>query len=159
MSGAQIYFVAKERERCSQFLAEVSLNKRDFCDHLAAEFGSYRSQTRISVVTGQAKRNNSYAADARVFGSQVGNRSPKNLTVVDVGTKHHLRMDINARLEKTFELRRNIGPLLIDSQQVGTYVQVSRMNRNVLRRESLLDNSSHLVFADRGECGVVTVKK
>src|SRR5258705_5967786 len=49
--------------------------------------------------------------------------------------------------------------MFVDPKQVCTYVQISRMDRNVLRRKSLFDYALHFIFTDRGERGVVSVKE
>src|SRR5215210_4360379 len=42
---------------------------------------------------------------------------------------------------------------------MGADIQIGRMNRDVLRRQALLDDARHLVFGDGGERGVVAVEK
>src|SRR5215208_7612661 len=55
--------------------------------------------------------------------------------------------------------RRDICALFVDTEHVCANVEISRVYRNVLRRQTLFNYPAHLVFGDRRQRCVVAVKK
>ena len=58
-----------------------------------------------------------------------------------------------------FSLPRNVGALFVNAEQVSAHRKIGGVNRNVLRRQSLLDDPLHFIFSDRSQRRVVAVKK
>src|SRR5260370_28373795 len=68
-------------------------------------------------------------------------------------------MNVYTGIKQTFQRSCYVSPLFVESEQIGAHVQVGRMHRDVLRRQSLLDNAMQLIFRDRRQGSVVAVKK
>src|SRR6185369_5209782 len=83
----------------------------------------------------------------------------QHLTVVYAGTEHNLRVDLDACVEQSPDLRPNVGALLIDAEQIRAHFQISRVHGNVLRRQTLFDDAAYLVFADGSQRRVVAIQE
>ena len=90
---------------------------------------------------------------------EIRNRAPQDFPVVDVRAQHNLRVNFNSRVEQLLHFRADVRALRINTQQISAHVQIRRVHRDVLWRETLFDHSRHFVRSNRSQCGVITVKK
>jgi protein involved in polysaccharide export with SLBB domain len=135
------------------------LDVSNLIDHVATELRRHAREARIAVVTGKTKRHDRNTRDARKLSRQIEDRFLQHFVVIDIRTQHHLRVHFNARIEQSCNLSGDVGALFIDAEQVRAHVEIRRMDRNVLRRQSLFDDAAHLVFGYGRERGVVAVQE
>jgi hypothetical protein len=57
-------------------------------------------------------------------------------------------MYLDTRFEHPREFCRDVGALFIDPEQVRAHIEIGCVNRDVLRRKSLLDDATHFIFGD-----------
>ncbi len=68
-------------------------------------------------------------------------------------------MNLDAGIHQPLHLRRDVGALFVHAQQVRAHVEISRVDRYILRRQPLFDHATHFVLSDRSQRRVVAVKK
>ena len=107
----------------------------------AAPLGRDRRQALVRVVARQAERDDGDAPDARVLGGQIVDRLAQNFAVVDSGAEHDLRVNLDAGVHHPAHLVGDVGALFVNAEQVGAHLQIGRVDGDVLRRESLLDDA------------------
>src|SRR5215208_3104126 len=68
-------------------------------------------------------------------------------------------MHFDVCIQQASKFRRDICALFVDTEHVCANVEISRVHRNVLRRQTLFNYPAHLVFGDRRQRRVVARKK
>ena len=89
-------------------------------DRPLAKFGCYTGKPLVRVVTREGNRNNGRADHFRIVRGEVAKRFLEDRPVVDLGTKYHLRMDLDIIVEQRFELTEDVCPRLVNSEKIGT---------------------------------------
>src|SRR6266699_1581574 len=138
-SCPQINLITEKSERRAHLTTQLILNQSHFLNRPPAELGCDRCQTLVGVVAGQTEGNDGDAANPRIISGEIEYGATKNLAIIDAGTQHHLRVYFYIRVHQTRQLVGNISPTLFDAQKVSANIQISGMDRHVLRRQSLLD--------------------
>src|SRR5205085_8397021 len=156
-TGAQINLVTEKSEGGAEPRAQVALDGREFFDRAAAELCCDRCESFVCVVARQSKRHDGDTFDAWMIGREIVDRAAQDFAVVDLRAEHNLRVYLDLCVEQTAQLCADVRAPFVHAEQVSAHIQVGRMHRDVLRRQTLFYAALHLVFRDRGERRVVTI--
>ena len=80
------------------------------------------------------------------------------LAVVDAGTDHDLRVDLDAGAQELAQPAQARGPPGI-AQHIGPQLRIRGVDRHVQRRELLVDHALQVELGEAGEGGVVAVEE
>src|SRR4029079_7870719 len=136
-AALDIDLVTEKRECCPERFSKFFLQLSNLADRFAAKFRGHFCQPLVRVISRQCHGNDRRTDHFRIMGRQVSQSFFQDLAVVDLRAKHDLSMYLDVVIEKTLKLSGNVSPFFIDAQQISASLEISRMNRNVLRRQTL----------------------
>src|SRR4051812_41014387 len=114
-TGAQVNLVAEKSEGCPEAGAELALERSEVFDRAPTKLRRDGCQSLVRVVARQAERDNRHALDARVIFRQLANGALKHSAVVDLWTQDDLRVNLNACVEHSSHLGRDVCALSLDA--------------------------------------------
>ena len=68
-------------------------------------------------------------------------------------------MNLDPGVKQRLHLVANVGAMFIHAQQISAHFKIGCVDRNILRRQSLLDDALQFIVSQRSQRGVVAVKK
>ncbi len=155
-AGSEIELVGEVHARLSVCATLRLLERRDLLDHRACGVGRVERGVVARLMLGEPERHDADREDF-VVGKQMRERVVENRAVVCAGYQHDLRVDGDARVEQLHEhltAARGVAP-----DERTAHVLIPRVDRDVQRREVLLDDAVDVLVGEVRERDEVPLQK